>query len=310
MCASCSVNGAQNHCPTCRDLSPTGFPGDANSDLGTLWNHAFSSFQREAAMVIVAGLIFFAFALGGGLVANVINKIIGTILGLKIEPTNPFSNLRGLGLTFLISQVVAAIVNLAVQGIALVGLYRVLMDTLMGKKADLARMFSQLHVLPNYIVMHLIMFFLITLPTLTYFGVVAFVGGRLIGVDWSHPSDFHLDRLSSGAALGTLLGLTFLSVIVFLLAEIVLLPVMLFATPELMVGQCGPVEALKRAWDLGNGQRLRCFGYSFIAGLVMIAGVFACLVGVIAALPLAYMLILALFLALRKSSSLPPAIHT
>ena len=228
MCAACSAQGTSNQCPTCRDLSPIGFPYDGNTDLGTLWNHATASFQRELVMVVVAGLIFFAFALGGGLVSNVISKIIGSILGLEVDPTNPFKNLRGFGLNFLSSQVIAAIVNLAVQGIALVGLYRVLMDALVGKKADLARMFSQLHVLPNYIAMHVIMFFLITLPTLVYFGVVGFVGGRLIGLDWSHPGDFHPDRLSSGGAFGALFGLIFFSVMVFL----VLFPVMLFATPS------------------------------------------------------------------------------
>lgn len=306
MCTSCSVNGSEQQCPTCRDLSPIGFPYDANADINTLWSHTTDSFQREAAMCVVAVAIFIAFAIGGGIVANIINSIISAILGIKLDPTNPFSNLRGFGLNFVIGQVSATVVNLAVQGVALVGLYRLLMDVLIGKKADLARMFSQLHLLPQYLVMHVILFFVITIPTLIYFGIVGLVGARLVNLDWERLSDFRPERLANPALFGLFGG----SFLLFAVAMVVVLPLTLFATPELIVGQCGPVEALKRAWDLGNGQRLRTFGYSFIAGVVTFVGALLCFVGILAAMPVAYMLLLSLFLALRKSSSLPPAIHT
>lgn len=304
MCAACAVNGSETQCPTCRDLNPIGFPYDANADLNTLWAHATSGFQRELAMIIVAVLIWFAFAFAGGMVSNIINKIVGSIVGLEIDPANPLKG--GLGWNFLISQIVTSIVSIPVQGIALVGLYRVLMDVLVGKKADLARMFSQLHVLANYVVMHVIMFFVMTVPALIYFGIVAFVGQRIIDIDWNHLSEFRPERLAHPAFLALIFG----SLVVFLLAMVVVLPISLFATPELIVGQCSPVEALKRAWDLGSGQRLRTFGYSFVAGLLYILGAFCCGIGVIFTLPIALMLILSLFLALRRSSPLPPAIHT
>ena len=83
-------------------------------------------------------------------------------------------------------------------------------------------------------------------------------------MDWNRLSDFRVERLVSPALFGLFAG----SFVLFLVAMVVLLPVTLFATPELIVGQCGPVEALKRSWELGNGQRLRVFGYSFVAGVV------------------------------------------
>ncbi len=154
--------------------------------------------------------------------------------------------------------------------------------------------------------MQLILLLVVTVPTLLYFGIVGVVGARLIGVDWNHLANFRPEKLLNPALIGLFGG----SLMLFMVAMVVLLPLSLFGLPELIVGQCGPVEALKRAWNLGEGQRLRLFGYSFVAGLVTMVGAIACGVGLIFAMPVAYMLLLALFLAVRRSSSLPPAIHT
>ena len=306
MCSTCAVNGSESQCPTCRELNPIGFPYDANADMSTLWGHATSSFQRELAMCVVAGLIFFGFAMGGGIIANIINTIVNAIAGIKVDQANPLANLGAFGFSFIIGQAVGTLINIVVQGVALVGLYRVLMDVLVGKKADLGRMFSQLQLLPQYLVMQIILFCMVTLPTLIYFGIVGVVCARLVGFDWSHPSSFHSERLVNPAMWMLISG----SLVMFFVVMIVILPITLFSVPELIVGQCGAVEALKRAWQLGDGQRLRVFGYSFVSGLVVMAGALLCGVGMLFALPVAYMLLLALFLALRKSSSLPPAIHS
>ena len=306
MCAACAQNGTEAQCPTCRQLNPVGFPYDASADLGTLWSYTSDRFMREAAMCVVAGLIFFAFAIGGAFLSNIITSVVNTILGIKFDPANPLRNLSGFGLNLAVSQVVSMGVNLVVQGIALVGLYRVLLDVLVGKKADLARMFSQLEVLPHYVLLHLVMFFLITVPTLIYFAVVGLFGLKLVGAELSQLQHLRPEKLFSVELVGFLL----VALVIYLVALVIVLPISLFATPELIVGRCNGLEALKRAWELGNGQRLRAFGYSFIAGVLVILGLVACCVGIIVALPVASMLILALFLALRRSSSLPPAVHT
>ena len=257
-------------------------------------------------MCVVAGLIFFAFTFGGALVSNIITSIVNSILGLKVDPANPLRNLSGFGINLVISQVVSVGVNLVVQGIALVGLYRVLMDVLVGKRADLGRMFSQLEVLPQYVLLHAIMFFMITVPTFIYFGLVGVIGLKVVGVDWRHLDSLRPERLFGVE----LVGLFFAAFLLYLVVLVVILPVTVFATPELIVGRCNAIEAIKRSWDLGNGQRLRTLGYSFVAGVLVFLGALACGVGVLVALPVAYMLLLALFLAVRRSSSLPPAVHT
>lgn len=307
MCVSCSVNGTEKMCPTCRQLNPIGFPYDANADLGTLWSHAFGAFQREIAMCLVAVLVFLALAMAGGVVGNIISAIINTILGFANEndPAKLLRNLGKFGAGIVVTQVVSMIVNMVVQGVALVGFNRFLMDILVGKKADISRMFSQLHLLPRFVAMQLILMVAITLPMFVFLGFVAALGLGLSGLEFNHLSEFRPEKLLNPAVVGLFFGSS-----VFLLAvSVVILPVTLFSGPELIVGQCGPLEALKRSWDLGEGQRLRIFGYSLVGGLIFLVGFVLCCVGTIPALPIVQLLWLSLFLALRRSSSLPEAIH-
>lgn len=307
MCMGCSVNGTQAQCPSCRSLATASFPWDASANFEALWGHTFQAFSRDVAMCVVATIIFFAIVMGGQLVATIFSEVLNALLGLKmsIDPENPFGNLRAFIATMAVSQLVGALVGVAAQGVALVGFYRVLIDVLVGKRADLGRMFSQLHLFPKFVVMQVTLFFLVTVPSLLYFGGVGVAGLALTGLRLSSLDDLRPERLLNPA----LIGLFAMALLVYLCFLVVILPVTLFAVPELVVGQCGPLEALQRAWQLGAGQRLRAFGYSFVAGLVVLAGFAACCIGLLPALPLASMLLLALFLALRNSAGLPPAIH-
>jgi hypothetical protein len=78
---------------------------------------------------------------------------------------------------------------------------------------------------------------------------------------------------------------------------------------ELLVSECTALEAISRTWTLGSGQRLRMIGYILVSTLIVVLGAIACCVGMIPAVPIYFMLFLSLFLALRKSSSLPTADH-
>lgn len=295
------MSSAEARCPTCRQLNPIGFPFDGSADVTTLASHAFNSFQREAAMCVVATIIFVAFLIGGGVITNLVTTIVSSILGLHVDPVNPLRNLRDSGINFAVQQAVGTAVNMAVMGITLTGFYRLLIDVLEGKRADISRMFSQVHLLPQYVLLHVILFLFITLPTWIYLGVTVFLGIRMLGADWNHLERLRPQMLVSGEMVGLVLG----SSVLYLALAALVLPVSMFATMELIVGRCDAVEAIKRAWDLGNGQRLRTLGYSLLAGVILFLGFFACCVGLLAAVPVCLMLVLSLFLALRRSSSLP-----
>ncbi|HEY0880163.1 MAG TPA: hypothetical protein VGD87_01475, partial [Archangium sp.] len=105
------------------------------------------------------------------------------------------------------------------------------------------------------------------------------------------------------------IGGLFLAAAVITTFVIVVLPVMIFSVPELIVGNCSAVEAIRRSWQLVEGQRLRLVGYTFVVGLISIGGALACGIGLLAAVPVGYMLLLSLFLALRNRPDFPAAVH-
>lgn len=86
-----------------------------------------------------------------------------------------------------------------------------------------------------------------------------------------------------------------------------------FAPWELVYGDTDPLEALRRAWRLGDGFRVETFGYSFVAALAMfgltLAGFLALCVGAVVAFPIAialqHLVIGSLYLSLRSGSELP-----
>jgi hypothetical protein len=300
MCSTCSEQGSQPQCPSCRSLAGgQEFPLDANSDFSAMWGHSVAAWQPELVMLSVCTIIFFAITFGGSMIASVINSVVNAVLGIGGD--DGLSATVKMVLGFVVGQFIGTIVSIVVQGVALVGLYRVLLDVLEGRKADVARMFSQFHLLPRYLVLQVIFFVALTIPILGGMGAIALVAIKSVGISLQDFSSGDFERLLNPS----LFGLFMLFSVVVLVGSIVVMPVTLFSVPELIVGNCSPVEAITRSWNLGSGQRLRLIGYGFVSGLVVMAGALLCLVGMIPALPLAYMLLLALYLGLRKSAGLP-----
>lgn len=308
MCAECSEGGAQAQCPGCRAL--TG--GDAfpyrrdDYDFGRLWAHAFEAFSREWVLLSVGALILFALTMAGSLVANVINTVLTSMLGLAAGDSGR-GGLVMLGVSFVTGQVIGTLVNMAIQGVALVGFYRMVIDVLLGRRADLARMFSQLKKLPTYVITQLILLVIVTLPTLLYFAGVAVAALAAVGVKLSHLESTNWERLFDGpAVLIVLIGT--LGYVAF--SAVVLLPLTLFVVPEIVVSDAPALEVIRRAWRLASGHRLPLFGYSFVMGLLIALGMILCLLPVLPALAMGTSLLLALFLALRNGSGLPAADHS
>lgn len=305
MCAQCSEGGAQALCPACRELVGAHvFPYKRDDfDFTRLWNHALAAFQRDWLMLTIGTVVFFVFVFGGSLVSNVLTSIVVRVLGLAEKGDDP---VRVFVVSFFTGQLIGTLVGVVVQGIAMLGFYRLVLDSLVGRRVDLARMFSQLKKLPTFVVAQLVLFVTVWLPSVAYFVVLGVLAFRGMDVDFAHfrPSD--IDRLLDGRAIGLLL----LGLIAYLVVfSIVLLPMTLFVVPEIAVGDAGAIEALRRAWRLGSGLRLECFGYSLVFGLLVILGAFLCVVPVLPAMALGTCLLLSLFLAARNGSGLPAADH-
>jgi hypothetical protein len=215
MCDECSEGGAQVQCPKCRELTGgSAFPLRRDDfDFSRVWNLCWAEFQREWVMLSVCGLIFLGMIFAGSLIANVISSVVLKIAGISADGMGSSQPLVSVGISVLISQVVATVVNIGVQGVALVGLYRVVMDVLLGRKADVGRMFSQLRKLPTYAVTQLIFFAVVTLPTLLYFAGLIAVGLLAAGVNLSDASSLRPSEVFSPTTLGVIVGVTALGMV-------------------------------------------------------------------------------------------------
>jgi hypothetical protein len=159
-----------------------------------------------------------------------------------------------------------------------------------GRKADVARMFTVLRLAPQSMLLQVVVLAFALVPT----GLLGALVGFLVGSSDSMPG--------RGPLLLAALGFA----VVVLVLMIVALPTVMFSSPELLIGGCGAVEAMRRAWKLGAGQRLRTLGYTLVVFLMFMLGALLCCVGLVPAVIVGYQLLLALFLALRRSSGLPP----
>lgn len=303
MCAECSGSGQEPQCPSCRELTSTGeFPftrGDFS--FSQLFDYAFETFKRDWLMICLAVVVVFAVSLLATGISNVINQIILAVLGLQVDSANPTGNLTAFAASTGLSLTLGSAINMVVQGFVVMGLYRVLIDALEGRKVDLSRLFTQARKLGRYIVLNLILMTVTYLPVLAVFGLVA--GGALVGSGVS-PSDLDTDTMRELLGPGVILAMVaaLFGVIAY---TVWVLPLWLFSVPELVVSESSPVEALQRAWQLAPGLRLATFGYTFIAGLITMGGFLLCCVGVVPAMGLASLLSLSLFLAARSDPAFP-----
>ncbi len=296
MCATCSDGGRQPMCPGCRGFASAAFPLTREDfDFSRVWDHAWASFSREWLMLSVAVVILLAIGgIGAGL-SSIVNKVILYAAGIQSDPANPLGNFKALGAELVLGQTVGVVLNTVVQAVALSGLWRVTLDALIGRKADIGRMFVNLERLPVWILTTLLQFVIVQVPALLVLVVSAVVALR--GDDLESFGE--LVKSGNGARLAQVMLVFGAGGLVVSVLWLVALPLSMFAGPELLVSGCSPGEAISRAWRMASGHRLAIVGYALMESLVVVVGALACCVGLVPAMALGLALNGTVFLALR-----------
>jgi hypothetical protein len=277
MCAACGAG--ETNCPTCRALKPaSAFPFDEQATLDQLMNHAVTSLQREWQACIVAAAIALGLYAAGVFLIVTATSLASMVLLRSGELGTRAPTIMWAGMQFLRQM---AIVPL--QSLLMLGLSRTMIDVLMGRRPAASRFFSDLRLLPNAVLIQLPLAFALAAPG---------IGMALLPTELPVATIF-----STGWTCLVLPVLAFVGMSWWL-----------FSIPELVISDCGAVEAMRRAFSLGrNGRNLRVFGYAALAAVSVMAGTIACGVGLLVGIPFAMLLMMSLFLALRKSASLPTA---
>lgn len=302
MCSACQAQGRDGLCPSCVERAGD-FPLNRDAyTVSSVWDYTVDVFKREWVMLSVGFLIMIMVGMVGNVVASFIQNG-GMLLSGMGQPAkaDDLSSLGPLIGFAVLGQTVGMLINLVVQGAVELGVYRMCLDSIAGRKADLGKLFGELKRLPDFVVARLIVIFGVGVPLVLLLGLVflvAALAGGLTSLDSiRHLEDAHLGVLP---VLIILVGFVGWMVV----AMYVSLPINL-ATMEVVYGGASGVEALKRAWRLGDGHRFSLFGLNLLAGLIMIAGILACCVGMIPAGGFAMLFNTVLYMALRRGSGLP-----
>ncbi|MBI3182585.1 MAG: hypothetical protein HYZ28_10660 [Myxococcales bacterium] len=283
-CDECYQGHTLPLCPACREkLGPGGFTLRRDSwTFDALWSHVWEAFKRDWVLLSVAVLIFLG-----------VNGVVSAIGGVLQEAMKKSGGTAGLVMGFLAVQVG----QLIVQGIFELGLYRMYLDVVEGGKADISRIASQVSKLGRYIVQKLLVLVLLGVPLGLYLLLVFALAAGSAGFK---PAAIEENPSAIGIiAIGVLLAI----VPIFYFA----LP-LYFSTPELAHNEgVGPFQSIKNCFEIARGQRLIILGISLLSGLIAIAGVLVCCIGVLPAVALGQMLVTGLYLTLRNGTGLPLA---
>jgi hypothetical protein len=302
-CVECMEGGAASLCPACRQTMGS-FPfSRGDFDFSRVWNYAFEKWRADLTTLGVCAFIFLLLGGVGSIVSNVFTQP-ATMMLQKAGGKNNLAT--GIAL-IIVGTVVGSIINIVVQGVGQMGLMRVAIDVLHGRKTDINRMFSQTKKLRNYVGLQLALLFGLGVPVVLLLGGAVGAGFVVSGASLSSSG---LEKAMSSPV--TILLLAGAVLVIFVGLIYVTLP-LTFAPWELVYGDTDPLEALRRAWKLGDGFRAETFGYAFVVGLAMlgfvVAGMLALCVGLVVAVPigiaLQHMVIGGLYLSLRSGSDLP-----
>jgi hypothetical protein len=292
MCAECGLGGERALCPRCAELTGAdGFPFNReNYQFGAVFGHAWAVFTREWLMLSLGTLVFVAVGLAVTLLTTVIRAAVGAL---------------GLPILSVLVAVPCQILAIAIDGIVIMGLIQIYIEALHGKPVDLNKISSQFANWGKYVLQQLALYVFLGIPFAAYLVICAAIGlvvsGAGLHVDWQSLPEAGPEW--TGALVGLSLGLLIAIVPLFYIwLPFVFAPMELVRNPNVRV-----MDSLRNCWNLARGNRLPIFGYSFIAGLVMIVGMVLCCVGLLPAFALAQLLMVGLFLALRNGSTVRDA---
>ena len=307
MCSTCSDKRTGTLCPACRQSLGTWPYSREDYDFSRVWNSVFEAWRRDIVLLGVAGMVMMGLSFAGQLVMQVFS-VIGQMMLVGGGAKNPAPGI----IVMVVGFIVGFIVTLIVQGIGIMGLIRVGIDSLLGRKVEIPRMFTQAKKVWRYAAVQLAIAFGVALPLMAGFGLLFAVAILVGGGSFSSSG---LKEAFNGPAPFIVLGLGGLALTIAMMWVVIPLT---FAQFELVYGGCDAMEALRRGWALGHGHRLPTIGYGFVAGLVVmllaIAGMLALCVGLLIAVPIGYALFFmvqaGLYLALRNGSGLPPPVES
>jgi len=274
MCDACGGSGAPLLCPPCTARIGA-FPLTRDTwSISALWEQCWTRFKAEWVMLTVAALVSGAVSVGVAMLGD----LLTTVAGQSEEPAVRYGALAA-------DRILQFVVTAAIQ----LGLNRVSLDVLDGRKVQIARLMSQIHKTGRFIVVQFAIF-AVTLAVYIPFAAVGLGTYFLL-----------MDR--AGVDTEVLVGLLLMVLVPIGLVPLAYLCLPLLLVPmELAYTETPAIESIRRAYRLSAGQRLSILGVVILTAIVAVVGLVACCIGILPAIGLGQLLLAGLYLALRNGS--------
>lgn len=269
--------GQHDVCPACRERLGIGqFPFSRDDwSVGGLLGYSWDRFVQQWGMLVLTTLVFFG--VSGGV--SFALTLVGT--AFQSEPS------AAVGFA-VINQILQTVVNLALS----LGFIAVTLDVLLGREVDFGRFIGAMRNLGKALVQYIVVLLVLWAP------LAILVAVPLFAMEGSEDA---------------LLVVAIVVAVLFIPMVYVGLG-LVFMQYELVYDEaCGPIEAIQRSWQVVRGHRLWVLLVSLLGGLIFLAGMLLCCVGMLASYPVFMLLFAGLYLALRNGSGLPspaPATHS
>jgi hypothetical protein len=271
MCSTCAEGGAQTMCPSC--LQRLGlehrFPlNRENWTFSALWDYCFDIFKREWVMLSVAMLVFFGIVFAVQFVTSLFQSVGGAAKDT---------------VAMVVATFIGTVLQQVVSGVMGIGVMRMIFDVLEGQKPDIGRLFSQIPKVGTYLLAMLIVLLMIGIPLGILGGIVAGVGAA---IGWDSAV-----WIAVGVGVLALFPLFYFT-----------LPLYLLTSEIAYNDNASAMQMIRNCYAYARDERLSILGVGFMSGLVTMAGVLACCVGMLPAAGLGYLLMGGLYLSLRNGA--------
>lgn len=298
MCEQCSEQGAQGLCPSCRERLGVDADFPLRRDTWTfsaLWDVSWGLFQREWLQLCAASLVVFGVGFGVQMVVSMLAAAAQAVGDL---------------VAYFAVALLGGLVQSTVQGVATLGLIRLLFDALAGRRVDLGVIFTQFHKAGRYLLGLLVIFAVsmaVVLLLVVGLGLVVAIAVMVAaGASGAELPDMSDPVAILGASAGAVVG-------VLVMGAVLMVPLLYFTLPlifwqhELAFNdRASALDSLRACYTLARGQRLAILGVVLVGGLLVLGGLVACCVGAIPAVAFMQLLFAGLYRSLRKGSELEP----
>jgi hypothetical protein len=281
VCHLCSGSGQHRMCATCRArLGLMDFPFSRQQwSLEGIVGYSWHVFKREWRVFVLAGLILLGVTYGLAFAFQLLLML--TMMPFADDPAMA----GGLTVGF---AVISNVVQMAVQGWLILGIFDLCFSALGGQPVELKQLFGQYAKVGKLLLQYLVLSLAFGVP-------VALIGGAIFALGlWESAEAVMLGFAIAVAVLAIPLMYVGLG-LVFMQAELA------------YDDQVGALEAIRRSWIMARGHRLWTLAVFILFSVVAMAGVVACCVGVVATLGIAQLILAAWYLTLRHGADVPAA---